>query len=205
MRLKNKSLEYTSYVTGLGSLRIPKNSIVNVPIEFTERQVREAIAPFEDLVLLDGYVLNQDDIIDGKQLDHEGVMTKDVYDINLNNIVDLAEEAIHGGGGGDTSSIEVSFNASSFSLVSLNIGILKAHLNIEEIKLIIDTPFDAGAVSVGDVGNHARLMSEGDSDITFASTYIMESEYVYSVDTQTKIYFSGSPTVGSGRIIIFSS
>jgi len=200
MRIKNKSLKYEAYVYLLGNLKIPQNSIINVPPEFNEYEVRKAICPFPHLVLLDGYVLNLDDIQVGKEIGNDGVMVKDVYDTNLNNIVDTAENTMSG-----NPSIELDFNCSNFILGSLNIGILKANVNIEEIKLVINTPFNNGSITVGDSVDNSRLMSDSDNDISYASTYIMESEYVYSSDTMIKIYFNGNPTTGSGRIVIFSS
>ena len=201
MRIKNKSLRNTAYVYLLGNLKIAEDTTINVPLQFTEAQVREAISPFPDLILLDGYVVNQDDILDGKQLGHDGIMIKDVYDANLNNIVDEAEVALSGG----NPSIELDFTYSDFIYGSLDIGILKANLNIEEIKLIIDNPFDVGSITVGDAGDNSRLMTSTDNDVTYASSYIVGSEYVYPADTTVKIYFTGNPITGSGKIVIFSS
>lgn len=202
MRIKNKSLKDTAYVYLLGNLKIAENTTENVPSQFSEAQVRQAIAPFPDLVLLDGYVVSQDDILDGKQVGHDGIMVKDVYDANLNNIVDEAEMAI---GGGGSPSIELDFTYSDFISGSLDIGILKANKNIEEIKLIIENPFDVGSITVGDAGNSSRLMSSIDNDVTYASSYIVGSDYVYPADTTVKIYFTGTPITGSGKIIVFSS
>lgn len=201
MRIKNKSLRYEAYVYLLGNLKIPPNTTVNVPSQFTESEVRRAISPFIDLILLDGYVVSQDDIEDGKQLGHDGIMVKDIYDANLNNIVDEAENAI----GGGEPSLEVSFTYTNFASGSLDLGILKANKNIEEIKIIINNAFDSGFLTVGDAGDNSRLVSSTDSDATYASTYTVESNYSYPADTTVKIYFNGTPVSGSGKVILFFS
>ena len=205
MRIINKSLDHTAYVYLLSNLKILENTIATVPPQFTEAQVRAAIAPFPDLALLDSYIINQDDISLGNQVGNDGpnaLMSKSVYDANLNNIVDEAETSI---GGGGSPSIELDFTYTDFVSGHLPIGILKANKNIEEIKLIIENAFDTGSITVGDSGDNSRLVSVSDNEATYASSYMVESDFVYPSDTMVNIYFTGAPVTGSGKIVIFSS
>src|SRR5574343_1151661 len=112
MRIRNKFSIRTAYISKLGELVISENTTVNVPHGYTECQVREAICPFHFLTLLDGYIINQDDIVDGNQLNHAGIMTKSVYDKDFNNIVDEVDNG--GGSASDCYSLEVSFNYANF-------------------------------------------------------------------------------------------
>jgi len=203
LRIKNKSLIEESIVTKLGNFIVPQNTIVNVPTYFTECQVREAIHYFPNLTLLGGYVLNADDIIDGNLLNHAGVMTKDVYDIDYNNVVDNTE----GGGGGGTAptSLAVDFDHTDFASVFKSIGTALANYTVESVGIDILGAFDTGSISIGDDSDHARLANELSSDITFVGTYDNLDNYKYLTNTYLKIFFHGSPSVGYGRVTIFLS
>ena len=200
LRIKNKSLISESIITQLGNLIVPENTIINVPSYFTEKQVSEAIAPFPNLALLGGYVLNSDDIVDGNLLSHAGVMTKDVYDTNYNNIVDDAE---HSESGGSSSSLEVLFNFNDFATGFKNIGNILANRTVESVSVIITSAFDTGSVSVGDDSDNLRLADITNSDITYVGTYDNINNYTYVADTLVKLFMNGSPTTGSGKIIVF--
>ena len=203
LRIKNKSLIEESIVTKLGNFLIPQNTIVNVPTYFTESQVREAIYPFPNLTLLGGYVLNADDIIDGNLLNHAGVMTKDVYDIDYNNMVDTSESG--GSGGNAPTSLVVDFDSTDFISGFKVIGTISANYTVENVNIQVIHAFDSGHASIGDDLDHVRLANEGTNDLTFENTYDNANNYKYLVNTPLKIFLNGSPSTGSGRVTVFLS
>lgn len=200
MRIKNKSTIYTAYLSLLGNLKIPPVTTVNVPVQYSEELTRDAIKPFPHLTLLDGYFVSQDDIENAEQTGQGGVMVKDVYDTDYNNIVDSAEHLVS-----TKTSLEVEFNYNDFASLSKNIGLIASGLNIEEIRVVVETAFDSGFVVVGDDTVNDRLMDSSSSDIKFLGTYVNYSNYVYPSNTLVKLFMNGSPTVGSGKIVLFVS
>lgn len=186
MKIKNKSLTDTAYVYKLGNLQIPENSTVSVPSYYTEAQVRDAISPFENLVLLQGYIVTYDDL---------GVSSGSVVSIDE---LPISSEL--------TGSLELEFSYSDFASVSKLIGNIAANVDIEELKIVVDSPFDGGAaVTVGDAVQPDRLAANSNSELAFTGIYDMEITYSYSVDTDINLYMSGNPTTGSGKVLIFIS
>lgn len=201
MKLRNNSTTADIYVYLLGNLIVPKNMVVSVPSYFTDEQVRHAIRPFPDLTLLGGYVVTEEDVIYDEQAGVPGIMSKDVYDTNYDGIVDEAEVALSGGGGGQ-SSISVNFTFSDFANSSKVIGTVLANRNVNNTKLIVDSIFDNGTITVGDSLEPNRLMGSSDNALGYANTYVSELDYLYTTDTVVNLYFTGSPTEGSGRVVI---
>lgn len=198
MRIRNKSLTKEAIIAGLGNFKVPANTTVNAPVFFEEEDIVEAIKPHRELTLLDGFFVTQEDLTNSTLVGQEGVMTKEVYDTNLNNIVDTSE-----GGGGGASSLEITFSHTDFASLSKNIGTSIASANVQEIRLIITSPFDSGSITVGDDLDSDRLMISSDSDLGFAATFISQPDHDYSVDTMLKVYFSGSPSTGEARLVVF--
>jgi hypothetical protein len=201
MRLKNKSTIADVYVYLLGNLKIPPGSTVTVPSYFTEKQVIEAIKPFfPTVVLLDGYIITEDDVLDAELPGHSGVMSKDTYDKDYNNIVDDAEHAENATGG--NSPLERSFSYSDFVNGILVVGTSYANVDITSVKLTINSVFNTGTVSVGDSINNSSLMATTDNDLTYKGTFLNEIDYVYTSATVINLYLNGLPTTGSGKVII---
>lgn len=203
LRLKNKSLDTESIVTLLGNILVPENDITDVPSYFTERQVREAIVFFPNLVLLGGYVVNADDIEYGNILNYAGVMTKDVYDTNFNNIVDTTE-----GGGvppGTPSYITVAFDFNDFVAGFKNIGNILANVSIENTSIEVIDAFDTGSISIGDDLDNSRLASTATNNLEYVGTYDVTNSYTYLNSTLVKMFTNGLPITGSGNIIIYFS
>lgn len=204
MKIKNKSLTDIAYVYKLGNLKIFPNTIVDVPPGFTEAQVLEGISYYPYLVLIEGSTVTIEDILYGLELGNSGVMSKDTYDTDYNNTVDVAEVALVSQA--SKSSLELEFDFNDFPSLSKNIGETLLDYNIENTKIVVDTPFDGEAfVSVGDDIDNERLMQNNSSNLNYIGTYVSENTYNYTAGTMLKLYLSGNPTVGSGKVIIFMS
>lgn len=84
------------------------------------------------------------------------------------------------------------------------IGIVKAGTTIEQVVLVVDEIFDNELTfSIGDDKEHTRLMQQVSEDLHFDNKFLEESDYVYEKDTEIKIYYTGKPSVGKGRVIVY--
>lgn len=86
---------------------------------------------------------------------------------------------------------------------SKTIGTIPDSAAVQNVALTIDTPFDDGYISVGDAIDNSRLMGTGDNIPSVADTYIADSNYIYLSNTQVNLYITGSPTIGSGTVIVY--
>jgi hypothetical protein len=197
MKIKNKSLLDTAIISGLANMIVPQGTTIEVPSYFDECEVRRQVHLFPNLTLIEGSIVTREDLNYGNVFGHTGVMTKDVYDIDYNNIVDNAEHAMM-----VKSSLEIDFDFSDFTLSEKLIGTILAGYTVENTKIIVDTAFDDGQVTVGDGADTVRLAEASDNDLRFINTYVVEKSYTYQIGTQVKLYISGNPTVGSGKIVV---
>jgi hypothetical protein len=187
MKLRNLSLTDTSYVYYLNNLHVPQNSIVTVPSHFTEKQVRSAIAPFENLILLQSSIVIQYDL-----------------SVQSNEVTAIQEIPVGGGGSGGNLPVELEFTFSDFASGVLPVGIIPANVDTDNIKIVVNNPFNNGAtVTVGDPIQPDRLAPSDNSDLSSQGVYTVESTFSYPSDTTVNLYMSGSPTTGSGKVIIF--
>lgn len=196
MRLKNKSQDHEAYIYLLENLKIPPNTTVLVPSYFTEKQVRMAIRPFYDVVLLDGSILTMDDILDAQIEGHSGVMSKSTYDKDYNNIVDSSE---------NTKPLSLEFTFADFLSVSKLLGNIATDTNIENIQVNITEAFDSGSISLGYDGDLSNIMDSSSIDLTYQTSYVIYVGTRYTSDTDVHIYFNGTPTKGSAKLIVFTS
>lgn len=74
----------------------------------------------------------------------------------------------------------------------------------DEILVAVDIAFDAGLLQVGDDINPDRLMPYYFNDLAQLDQYQVSPQYKYTEPTDVKIYLTGTPTVGSARIVLYS-
>jgi hypothetical protein len=75
-----------------------------------------------------------------------------------------------------------------------------------KVEALIDTPFDiASGVTVGDTGDHSRLLGVADIDTTTSGTYQTNPGYKYTIATVVNLYISPATgvTAGNGLVLIY--
>jgi hypothetical protein len=98
-----------------------------------------------------------------------------------------------------------SFSFSDFGS-ALSLFTLPANALVSEVQVIVDSAFDAGDVEIGLLGNLSKYMPTSASDLTDASQYSSTPTQIPVGTTEALIAtFSGSPTSGTGRIVVFYS
>ena len=100
------------------------------------------------------------------------------------------------------SRIEVDADYTNFS-APLEIGILSSISRIDKIVVDIIEEFDEGSITVGDDDAQGRLVTADQVDLLHVNIYVIENFLKYDTDTTAKIYFTGTPTQGRLRVIIF--
>ena len=85
------------------------------------------------------------------------------------------------------------------------VGVAIQNTVVGEIILDITQAFnDLGTViTIGDSGDHSRLMSTADNDPNTIAKYTKSADYKYSVDTNIYIYFSGTNAQGSATARVY--
>ena len=110
-----------------------------------------------------------------------------------------------GATGPASSFVTVPFAHGDFAGGSLAIGTVAAGLGVSLVVVVVDAVFDGAAtISVGDAGDTDRLMTTGQNTPTVAAVYDTHPAYQYGVDTGVRVYFGGTPTVGSGRVYVYT-
>lgn len=90
------------------------------------------------------------------------------------------------------------------STYPLLIKALEAGETVDELLITVDTPFDAGNLTVGDGVNPSRLITAAYNDLLEAGQYQVSPQYQYGSATNVYAYLTGSPTVGAGRITLYT-
>ncbi len=95
---------------------------------------------------------------------------------------------------------ELPFLFSDGTLILLTVPALAT---ITSVRLHIETVFDVPtAITVGDDGDAARLMSSADNNPLELGVYDREPDYEYSVATTLKLFIASGAATGEGRILI---
>ncbi|MFZ4795970.1 MAG: hypothetical protein ACOYMA_00655 [Bacteroidia bacterium] len=86
-----------------------------------------------------------------------------------------------------------------------NIGTIETQSMVQSVAIIIDTPFNGPTeITIGDATNNDILMNATENIPSATDTYRNNSDYEYTVSTPINIYFPvGTPTVGSGTVIVY--
>lgn len=101
-----------------------------------------------------------------------------------------------------TESVFVDFDYTNFES-TMYIGSIPADRFAAYALILVFSPFDTGAATIGDAIAPARLMVAVDNDLTFSETYISDAHYLYDNIVETYVHLTGTPTVGSGRAVIY--
>jgi len=99
------------------------------------------------------------------------------------------------------------FDFSDVAAGEMLIGTCLAGKYVFRVSVVIDSEFDGGTVlEIGDTEGHARLMTSEVAQPGYAgTTFRTTPDHRYMDNTDVYIYFpAGTPTTGSGRVIIYS-
>lgn len=89
---------------------------------------------------------------------------------------------------------------------ALSMFTLPANAVVHDVQVIVDTAFDVGTVSVGISSSVAKYMSTSQNDLSSADRYQSSPNELPVGSTESIIgTFTGSPTVGAGRVLVFYS
>jgi hypothetical protein len=87
------------------------------------------------------------------------------------------------------------------------IGLIGPGVVVSKIKMYLLTAFDGigASLSVGDDGDHNRLMATTDNDPQDAETYIVHPTYSYLTSTMINLYIvpGAGATKGNGTLLIY--
>lgn len=99
-----------------------------------------------------------------------------------------------------------SFTFSSFAGSPVSMFTLPANAVVHRVEVIVDVAFDAGVVDVGISGTVNKYLDNTKADLTDASRFVSEPNSIPVVGTEAIIgTLTGSPTVGSGRLLVHYS
>lgn len=100
--------------------------------------------------------------------------------------------------------LEIDFDKDDVLAGEILVGAVTAK-RIYMVSLVIDTAFDGSTtISVGTDAAQGQLMVLADNDPTEVNLYRTQPEVEYAVLTSLKGFFTGTPTVGNGTIIIYN-
>lgn len=108
----------------------------------------------------------------------------------------------------DTTQSNLSYISKDFDFndgYEILIGMIPAQSMVQSVALTISTVFDGygEAISVGDVGDHERLMATTSNIPSVTDTYLTNPNYLCAGDTSFSIYMAGTSTTGAGTAIIY--
>jgi hypothetical protein len=91
--------------------------------------------------------------------------------------------------------------ASTFPLL---LKTMAAGETVDELLLTVDEAWDAGTLSVGDAGDHEKLLSASYNSLALVDQFQVSPQYKYTAPTDVFIYLTGAPTTGVARITLYS-
>lgn len=75
----------------------------------------------------------------------------------------------------------------------------------DEILVKIDAAFDAGSITIGDAASNDRLFPAAYNILDEPGADIQLSpQYEYAAETDVLVYMTGTPTIGSARVVLYS-
>lgn len=109
------------------------------------------------------------------------------------------------GGADILTKLVTSFDYSDVGGGSKSLGTIRSGQVVDEVVLQIATIFDGSTtMTVGDASAQGRLMAVAHNNPDVADDYERDVNYQYGSETELFVYFpSGSPTQGSGQIIVY--
>lgn len=105
----------------------------------------------------------------------------------------------------DTTRLLADFDWTDVAGGSVVLGTVKGRFVIAEAVVIIDYPFDGGLqITVGDAIAQGRIMTASENMPSVAARYKKDTDLEYLDTTELLVFFpSGTPTTGSGRVIVY--
>lgn len=94
------------------------------------------------------------------------------------------------------------FSHIDFGSGYLSIGNTYDGYFVDRVVIEVESAFDEGTVTVGDSLTADLFTDATDSELTVPNLYEKASGFEYSYNSDIRIYFTGSPTQGSGRVIV---
>ena len=91
--------------------------------------------------------------------------------------------------------------ATSFPLLLKSVA---AGETIDEVLLTVDSAWDAGTLSVGDAGDHEKLLPASYNSLALVDQFQVSPQYKYTAPTDVYIYLTGAPTAGSARLTLYT-
>lgn len=83
---------------------------------------------------------------------------------------------------------------------------LPANAVVHDVQVIVDTAFDVGTIEIGITGTTDKYMTDTQNDLLEATRYESSPNNIPVGSVEAiKGTFSGSPTVGAGRVLVFYS
>lgn len=109
-------------------------------------------------------------------------------------------------GSGGSKPIFVDFDYTDFTggPVALLIGKMLKDVYCNSCVVDIIDAFDGGVtLTVGDMVAQGRLQIVADNFPGIVDQYETRPNYAYSVSTDVYVFLTGTPTVGSGRVVVY--
>ena len=94
------------------------------------------------------------------------------------------------------------FSHIDFGSGYLSIGNTYDGYFVDRVVIEVESAFDEGTITVGDALVSDLFTIATDSELTVPNLYEKASGFEYSYNSDIRIYFTGSPTQGSGRVIV---
>lgn len=95
------------------------------------------------------------------------------------------------------------FSYTDFASGHLDIGNTYSGYFVEKVVVEVDSAFDEGTITVGDTLSSDLFTDASDSDLSVANVYEKSSVFEYSYNSSIRITFTGEPTQGTGRVIVY--
>lgn len=95
------------------------------------------------------------------------------------------------------------FDFNTFGLDWITIGNTYDGYFVDKVVIEVESAFDEGTITVGDALVSDLFTIATDSELTVSNLYEKASGFEYSYNSDIRIYFTGTPTQGSGRVIVY--
>lgn len=132
------------------------------------------------------------DVVIGSDL--EITLTEETIDVSLGEVVEITNNYTQGG------KLTVEFDHTDFG-ATVTIGEIISGKVIINTVVEITTSFDSGTFTIGKDSAQAILMAIADR-ANLVNRYLVNNYIELSATDTYKIFFSGSPTQGSGKVYI---
>ena len=95
------------------------------------------------------------------------------------------------------------FTFSDFTSSYISIGNTYSGYYVDKVVVEVESPFDAGTITIGDSLSPDLFNSATDQELSVANLYEKSSSFEYTYNSDIRIYFTGVPISGSARVIVY--